>query len=255
LKKTALTFFILFSFFRLQAQRKIIHVFVALCDNKNQGIVPVPAKIGNGQDPANNLYWGCVYGVKAYFKNQGDWQMISSNLNPKKFVLERIVLKNKNADVFMIADAYDGAYIKECTVDFLESASGGNKEVISIKDLPNETSIGGNANLICYIGHDGLMDFNFERYPVKQNEIKREVILLACASKSFYKDAVKQSGAYPLLWTTNLMCPEAYTLKAAIDGWINNESYKSIQNRAAKEYAKYQHCSVSSANNLLVTGW
>ncbi len=33
-----------------------IHVFVALCDNQNQGIVPVPASLGNGQDPKSNLY-------------------------------------------------------------------------------------------------------------------------------------------------------------------------------------------------------
>ena len=33
---------------------KTIHVFVALCDNKYQGIVPVPPKIGNGQDLNNN---------------------------------------------------------------------------------------------------------------------------------------------------------------------------------------------------------
>ncbi len=38
---------------------KVIHVFVALCDNKYQGIVSVPASIGNGQDPKTNLYWGC----------------------------------------------------------------------------------------------------------------------------------------------------------------------------------------------------
>lgn len=35
---------------------KTIHVLVALCDNKYQGIVPVPEKIGNGQDPDQNLY-------------------------------------------------------------------------------------------------------------------------------------------------------------------------------------------------------
>jgi hypothetical protein len=46
----------------------VIHVFVALCDNKYQGIVPVPAKIGNGQDPLNNLYWGAAYGIKSFFK-------------------------------------------------------------------------------------------------------------------------------------------------------------------------------------------
>lgn len=37
---------------------RIIHVFVALADNVNQGIVPVPAKLGNGEDPVHNLYWG-----------------------------------------------------------------------------------------------------------------------------------------------------------------------------------------------------
>ncbi|RYD88183.1 MAG: hypothetical protein EOP54_27665 [Sphingobacteriales bacterium] len=32
----------------IDADVKVIHVFVALCDNKYQGIVPVPKAIGNG---------------------------------------------------------------------------------------------------------------------------------------------------------------------------------------------------------------
>jgi hypothetical protein len=42
------------------ASVKTIHVFVALCDNKNQGIVPVPEKLGRGDDPDGNLYWGAA---------------------------------------------------------------------------------------------------------------------------------------------------------------------------------------------------
>ena len=34
-----------------QAPPRTIHVFVALADNKNQGIVPVAAIFGNGDDP------------------------------------------------------------------------------------------------------------------------------------------------------------------------------------------------------------
>ena len=45
---------------------KTIHVFVALCDNKYQDIVPVPASIGNGQNPNSNLYWGCGYGIRTF---------------------------------------------------------------------------------------------------------------------------------------------------------------------------------------------
>ena len=37
---------------------KVIHVLVALCDNENQGIVPVPAFLGNGEDTQRNLYCG-----------------------------------------------------------------------------------------------------------------------------------------------------------------------------------------------------
>jgi hypothetical protein len=53
---------------------KVIHVLVALCDNENQGIVPVPAFLGNGEDTARNLYWGAAYGVKTYFGKSANWQ-------------------------------------------------------------------------------------------------------------------------------------------------------------------------------------
>src|SRR5688572_33316472 len=70
---------------------KTIHVFVALCDNKYQGIVPVPAVIGNGQDPKNNLYWGAVYGIKSFFVNKSkDWKLISEKKNISEYILERL---------------------------------------------------------------------------------------------------------------------------------------------------------------------
>lgn len=40
-----------------QNSTRIVHVLVALCDNEHQGIVPVPARLGNGEDPERNLYW------------------------------------------------------------------------------------------------------------------------------------------------------------------------------------------------------
>ena len=61
---------------------KTIHVFVALCDNRYQGIVPVPAKIGNGQDAATNLYWGAVYGIKTFFNKSSEWKLIEIKKNP-----------------------------------------------------------------------------------------------------------------------------------------------------------------------------
>ena len=41
----------------------VIPVFVALADNVNQGIVPVSATLGNGDNPQTNLYWGAAFRI------------------------------------------------------------------------------------------------------------------------------------------------------------------------------------------------
>ncbi|MGZ8943598.1 MAG: hypothetical protein ACXW00_12585, partial [Methylobacter sp.] len=51
-----------------------ISVIVSLVDNLTQGIEPVPAKIGNGDDPRNNLYWGALYGVKTFLSKADGWR-------------------------------------------------------------------------------------------------------------------------------------------------------------------------------------
>ena len=63
---------------KLPEGAKRIHVFVALCDNESQGIVPVGEKIGNGDDPEANLYWGCSDGLKSYFSRSSKWKLISN---------------------------------------------------------------------------------------------------------------------------------------------------------------------------------
>jgi len=80
-------------------------------------------------------------------------------------------------------------------------------------------------------------------------------IILACASKGYFADALRLTGAKPLLWTTNLMAPEAYILAAAVDGWLKKETDEQIRTRAARAYDQYQHCGQRSANNLFATGW
>lgn len=134
-----------------------IHVLVALCDNTYQGIVKVPAGIGNGQDPDNNLYWGCGGGVRTYFKNSKSWTLVKHYFIDS-IKLERVVFKNKTKNLYLIADAYNGKCIRECTTDFLKSCSGQMKDTVTV----NGKTLGvfGNSKVVCYIGHNGLMDFS-----------------------------------------------------------------------------------------------
>ncbi len=51
------------------------------------------------------------------------------------------------------------------------------------------------------------------------------------------------------------MAPEAYVLKATLDGWILSEGGEQIRRRAAEAYNKYQRCGLKGAMNLLASGW
>ncbi len=234
-----------------------VHVFVALADNQNQGIVPVPPRLGNGLDPAHNLYWGAAAGVKTFFTRSADWTVINCGEGPKPQVMERCVFKHRRANVYLVADAYRGDEIQHAILDFFSAAAGESAEAITLPSTsPASTmTVRGGSNLIAYVGHDGLMDFKLPALPREKNKAHRDTIILACASKQYFSDALRESGAYPLLWTTNLMAPEAYTLKAALDGWIGNENGEQVRERAAVAYDKYQKCGMRGARRLFATGW
>ncbi len=232
---------------------KAIHVFVALCDNKYQGIVPVSSTLGNGQDPKANLYWGSAYGVKTFFKRSSEWKLINTLVKPAQHILERLLFKHATKDVFLLADAYDGQFIRQTTIDFLDAAKGTNE--IEIGHGEKKLRFGGASNLLAYIGHDGLMDFSIPQKFESANSRKRETIILACYSKNYFSSLLRSTGASPLVWTTGLMAPEAYTLHDAIREWINEKPALQIREAAAKAYSKYQKCSLKASKNLLVHGW
>ena len=236
----------------------LVHVFVALCDNVNQGIVPVAPSLGNGEDAAQNLYWGASFGVKSFFKRDKNWELVAEIRNPSPVILERVIFQDKTRNVVMIADAYRGKEIKQATLDFLAAAAGAPGEEIRLphrNDAVATINPAGSADVVAYIGHDGFMDFALPETPQKRDNRKRDAIILACASKQYFALALERTGASPLVWTTNLMAPEAYVLSAALEGWIKKESAEEIRMRAAKAYHSYQNCGLKAASKLFATGW
>lgn len=229
-----------------------IHVFVAFCDNKYQGIVPVSPKVGNGQDPDNNLYWGWGYGVRTFFKQSKEWEFIKSQ-KMDSMIMERLVFKHRKKGFYLIADGYDGKYIKDCTIDFLNSLSGQFKDTIHLKQ--QVIGINGNAKMVALIGHNGLMDFQIPALAANEDKKKRDCIILACISKKYFLPYLQNANAYPALLTSGLMGPEAYTLHDALSAYVNGESYEKMRNNAAKTYSTYTKCSFQAAKKLLVTGW
>jgi hypothetical protein len=233
---------------------KVVHVIVALADNTFQGIVPVPRAIGNGDDFERNLYWGAAFGVKNFFRKSAERNLVGPCTNPAYPVLERCVFRHEHSNVVLVADAYRGREIKKAIEDFFAFCAGRKVEQVSVAGASTVTA-GGGADLIAYVGHDGLMDFRLNGYDTPVDKKLRDAIVLACASKQFFANGLTYTSAKPLLWTTGLMAPEAYVLEAALAGWTRNESGEQIRDRAAKAYNRYQKCGDKAAHHLFATGW
>jgi hypothetical protein len=205
-----------------------VHVTVALCDNATQGIVPVPPAIGDGNDPRSNLYWGAMYGLKTWLKRDG-WK-VEKAAAPHAYVLERVVARKTigKQEVVLTADAWRGSRIREAITSFLEQASADGTDVVA------------------YIGHDGLMEFDVAPR-VHRAAKKPRAIVLACASLQYFGTHLTRAGSQPLLVTTGLMAPEAYTLTAALDAHVRG---KDVREAAAQAYHKYQKCGIKAARRL-----
>lgn len=236
-------------------QPLLVHVFVPLCDNEHQGIVPVNKQLGDGLNLRTNLYWGAGYGVKSFFKADKSWKLLHAQPDPAADVLERVIFEKKypnDARVLLMADAYRGDRMKTCIQDFLNTLSGHLLDTVRLKD--GTPVFHGTPDLAILNGHNGLMDMELEQVAPAADGPK-DAAVIACASHPYFRERLRCAAAFPLLATDELLAPEAYIMAAAIDGWATLENEKQIRVRAAKAYAQYQKCGYKGASGIFHTGW
>ncbi len=231
-----------------------VHVFVPLCDNVHQGIVPVSKTLGNGKNPRSNLYWGALYGIKTHFKKTKDWKFTQSQKNISPEILERVVFQKKvgKQNIYLIADAYQGDKMKECLHHYLDALSGKNKNSIEIEN--QNIKINGRPDFLIFNGHNGLMDVEID-FKNQKNDTPKDAAVIACASHGYFTPHFERIGAYPVLTTTNLLAPEAYVLEAIVNEWSKGSKESFIREAAAKAYHQYQKCGINGARRLFNNGW
>ena len=225
------------------AETKVIRIFTALCDNEHQGIVKVPAKIGNGDKPSDNLYWGAMYGVKTWFSKSKSWEKVDSH-KVNKVILERIVFKRKGADVYLVAEAYRGREMKKCLNAYFASLTDKFNDGASLKRLGVDLA---KTKLSIFVGHNGLMDF---KLPVTKGNGRLDAMSFCCKSKPFFTARIKATGSKPYLLTNGFMAPEADSISAAIDGWLLGNTPEGVARRTGAAYHQYQKCGHKGAYNL-----
>lgn len=210
------------------AAPKKVAVFVALCDNATQGIIPVPAKIGDGNKPEANLYWGCSDGFSGCFRASKAWKLQRKEVPEDKRIFERLIYLHKSGTIEVTAEAWRGSEIKACLTAFETALASGNHD------------------LCAYIGHNVLMDG--EVPPAEKKAAKPvDAIVLCCISESYFKERLAKLGATPKLLTTQLMYPGAFLLRDGLPVWAKGRPESEIRQAAATAYAKNQKISTKAA--------
>ena len=238
----------------------VTHIVVVLCDNLHQGIVPVPPRLGNGQKPRDNLYWGAAYGVRTFLTKRAGWEVVEPTNTARDGQLAHLILRtelkrdDKLVEAILVAEAWDGRRMEEAVNRFLRMASGNLVETIGLGsgDQRRTVRAGGAGALIGFVGHNGLMDFSAAGLPREEPTGKpRGALVLACSSKPYFQALLEGVGAHPVLLTTGLMAPEAYTLDAAVRAFVAGKPPEEVRDTSATAYATYQRCSEKSARRLL----
>lgn len=94
------------------------------------------------------------------------------------------------------------------------------------------------------------MDFKTEPLTARSEAKPRDALVLARKSKSYFQPHLSQLRSKSVLLTTGFMAPEAYTLEAAVAGWLAREPAEKTRERAAGAYDKYQKCGLNAARRL-----
>lgn len=215
----------------LLAGERTISVYVALADNEHQGIVPVPKAIGNGEDPERNLYWGTAEGLKGCFDKSQTWKRAeqTESAGPGDILRTRMY-RHTGTNAVLYARAYRGSAIRQCIRDF-ESAVQTN-----------------GADLVVFIGHNGLMDFELPALKAPEAKARRtDCIVLCCHSEAYFKTRLEAAGGRPILLTTQRMYPGAFILHAVIEPWLKGADLSVVRASAGAAYARNQKLSGKAA--------
>lgn len=212
-----------------------ISVFVALCDNDSQGVVPVPKAIGNGDDPERNLYWGTADGVMGCFDRSKVWALASrTNYPADNAILRERIYRHATTNAVLVARAYRGREIMRCILDFEDAVRSRR------------------CDLAVFIGHNGLMDFTLPEQPAAAPGTagKTDCIVLCCMSETYFTARLEAAGGRPVLMTRQLMYPGAFILHAVLPGWLAGASAGELRNLAGEAYARNQKLSARAATGV-----
>ncbi len=216
----------------------VVEVHVPLCDNDI--IRCGNAKLGDGDNPATNLYWATTPGFGYWFRRKGSgWTEVSvekENTGDADVLEKRTYRRTiatpaawrkrgapKRYELVVVIRAWRGSAIDRALAAYAADISGK----------------GTDAQLVAFVGHNRLMDIDEFAWPAPGSDVKG-TIAIACATAPYMKDTVSAATRVPLLMTSGLLFANAAPLEASVLAFARGGGYAAIRRDAATAYAGVQ---------------
>jgi len=233
----------------------VVQVHVPLCDN--DVLRCGGGRLGDGDDPAGNLYWATSGGFRGWFGRRGSgWKQVLVARDPQPEVLELRVWRRwvepparlrargvrERFPVYVVAHAWRGESIRSAMAAYAADLFARAGDVRRI-ELPDGTSIaaGGGARLVAFVGHNGWMDVSGFRWPAAPADApRRGTIAVACITEDYLVPAVPSERRVPLLFTRSLLFAGAHAFEGAVTAFALGLDMADIREGAVRAYAAGQ---------------
>lgn len=245
-------------------------LYVALCDNDSQGIVPVKnRRVCRGDDPDRNLYWAAAGGLAATLK-QAKWQRVSLTYFAEGDLAVKAVWRKTFSPggalrvrgvrepfhIFIIGRGYRGDHIRQAMMDYLDAVNRDGKMDEEVGGW--RLKAGGASHVVGYIGHDYFYDVD-DPAPLLATRngdsvLPKGTFALSCTGHVFIRRAIQRPNAHIFILNRTLGFPGAWTAEAVLAALADGKSMKEIHHCAAAAFAAGQGVPLGTALGAFVYG-
>ncbi len=215
----------------------------------------VPARFGDGNDPAGNYYWGALYGLENHLLNAAGWRRAYRDGGDGVRTLRRTVFHRRfvpspvwqrrgisdSFDIYVLAVAWRAGEVATAIRQPLRDALNGEPIVLHIDGAAR--AFGSGSDLTGYFGLNPLTDQYMdplEGLDGKPNRGPVGVFYICAMSGVYFYPAVQEKGLYPLLFTRRPLVTEAYIVAGLLEGLASGHVDDGLIEAAATAYAAHQ---------------
>ncbi|HVV88287.1 MAG TPA: hypothetical protein VHE35_34835 [Kofleriaceae bacterium] len=233
----------------------VVQVHVPLCDND---VIPCGnARLGDGDTPASNLYWGTTEGTAGWFGRRGSgWKQVLATdggavglpdvLDLRVWRREIVTPRAWRArgvaaryPLYVVAFAWRGEQIGRAFDRYAEDLYGVGSTTIVLPD-GTRLAAGGDAHVVAYVGHNHLMDldgYDWRGLAARADPRPRGALAIACHTAVYVQDVVPGPSRVPLLFTRDFLLASSAALEGAVLALAAGGDYAAIRRGGAQGYA------------------